>query len=515
MQSLHAIDLIIIILVLGATLFLGLRFANKQSTTEQFFLSKGNFPGWALGMSLLSTLISSVTFLGYPAQGFTSNWLLLVQGLMVPIVLVFAIGYIVPLYRRTIGLSTYEYFEKRFGPFARYYSSSSFVLRQFAGMGTVLFLIAVAINRMTGLSPEIILLVVGTILIVVNWVGGMQAVVWLDVFQGFMLFISGIMCVGILLYSIKGGLPEALRIAASHGRSGFGPYTFSFSELTFWVMVINGAFYAIQKYATDQTVVQRYLSAKDDKSAIQASMMGILLTVPVWIMFMFIGTLLFVFYQQHPIANPLQAEAVFPHFIITELPIGLVGFVVAALISAAICSLSADLNAMAAVGIEDYYKKIRKGKTDREYLRASRSFILVSGLLAMGVAGIYLRAGNEGVLGVIFTVYAIFSGGIVGIFLLGLFSKRTHARGINTGIMACILFTSYALLTSTPVGLPGKEKLLLDLGAFNFTHNKLMLGVYSHLVLMVVGYLSSIFFPTASPEAMLQSNPRSAGEQEQ
>lgn len=515
MQSLHAIDLIIIILVLGATLFLGLRFANKQSTTEQFFLSKGNFPGWALGMSLLSTLISSVTFLGYPAQGFTSNWLLLVQGLMVPIVLVFAIGYIVPLYRRTIGLSTYEYFEKRFGPFARYYSSSSFVLRQFAGMGTVLFLIAVAINRMTGLSPEIILLVVGTILIVVNWVGGMQAVVWLDVFQGFMLFISGIMCVGILLYSIKGGLPEALRIAASHGRSGFGPYTFSFSKLTFWVMVINGAFYAIQKYATDQTVVQRYLSAKDDKSAIQASMMGILLTVPVWIMFMFIGTLLFVFYQQHPIADPLQAEAVFPHFIITELPIGLVGFVVAALISAAICSLSADLNAMAAVGIEDYYKKIRKGKTDREYLRASRSFIMVSGLLAMGVAGIYLRAGNEGVLGVIFTVYAIFSGGIVGIFLLGLFSKRTHARGINTGIMACILFTSYALLTSTPVGLPGKEKLLLDLGAFNFTHNKLMLGVYSHLVLMVVGYLSSILFPTASPEAMLQSNPRSAGGQEQ
>ena len=133
MRSLHPIDLFIIILVLGATLFLGLRFARKQATTEQFFLSKGNFPGWALGMSLLSTLISSVTFLGYPAQGFTSNWLLLVQGLMVPIVLVFAIGYIVPLYRRAIGLSTYEYFEKRFGPFARYYSSSSFVLRQFAG----------------------------------------------------------------------------------------------------------------------------------------------------------------------------------------------------------------------------------------------------------------------------------------------------------------------------------------------------------------------------------------------
>ena len=503
MRSLHPIDLLIIILVLGATLFLGLWFARKQATTEQFFLSKGNFPGWALGMSLLSTLISSVTFLGYPAQGFTSNWLLLVQGLMVPIVLVFAIGYIVPLYRRAIGLSTYEYFEKRFGPFARYYSSSSFVLRQFAGMGTVLFLISVAINRMTGLSPEIILVVVGAILIVVNWAGGMQAVVWLDVFQGFMLFISGIVCVGILLYSINGGLPEALNIAAMHGRSGFGPYEFSFSKLTLIVMVINGAFYAIQKYATDQTVVQRYLSAKDDRSAIRASMMGILLTVPVWIMFMFIGTLLFVYYQQHPMTNTLQAEAVFPHFIITELPVGLVGFIVAALISAAICSLSADLNSMAAVGIEDYYKKFRKGRADGEYLKASKIFVFVSGLLSMGVAAIYLNAGNEGVLGIIFTVYAIFSGGIVGIFLLGLFSRRVNSKGINIGIVACILFTSYAFLTSTPIGLPGEEHLLLDLGVLNFTHHKLMLGVYSHLVLMVVGYVSSLFFPFVPPDENL------------
>jgi SSS family solute:Na+ symporter len=293
-----------------------------------------------------------------------------------------------------------------------------------------------------------------------------------------------------------------------YDRSGFGPYELSFSKLTLVVMVINGAFYAIQKYATDQTVVQRYLSAKDDRSAIRASMMGILLTVAVWIMFMFIGTLLFVYYQQHPMANPLQAEAVFPHFIITELPTGLVGFIVAALISAAICSLSADLNSMAAVGIEDYYKKFRKGKADTEYLRASKIFVFLSGLLSMGVAAIYLRAGNEGVLGIIFTVYAIFSGGIVGIFLLGLFSRRVNTKGINIGIVACILFTSYAFLTSTPVGLPGEERLLLDLGSLNFTHHKLMLGVYSHLVLMGVGYLFSLFFPFVPPDENLVYVPR-------
>ncbi len=494
MNHLHAVDYCIILIVLGITLYLGFRFANQQTTTENYFLSKGNFPSWALGLSLLSTLISSVTFLGYPAQGFTSNWILLVQGLMVPIILVGTIWFIVPLFRKVIGLSTYEYFEKRFGSFARYYSSSSFILRQFAGMGTVLFLIAVAINKMTDINPFIILGLVGFVLVIVNLKGGMQAVIWLDVFQGFMLFASGIICLGMLLNGIKGGLPEAIKVATENNRTGFGPYDFKFTQLTLVVMVINGAFYAIQKYGTDQTVVQRYLSAKSDKSAIKASLMGILLTIPIWTMFMFIGTALFVFYQQQGLPQGITASAVFPHFIMTQLPTGIVGFIVAALISAAICSLSADLNSLAAVGVEDYYKKIKPGKSDQQYLIASKSFVVLSGVLAILIGAMYLYIGNEGVLGVVFTLYAIFSGGIVGIFLLGLFSARANRQGINIGIITCIIFTGYALLTSTPVGL-NHPRLLIDLGKFNFTHHKLMLGVYSHLVVLIVGYIASLFYP--------------------
>lgn len=495
MQHLQTIDYIIILIVLGITLYLGFRFSNRQKTTEQFFLSKGNFPSWALGLSLLSTLISSVTFLGYPAQGFTSNWLLLVQGLMVPIVLIFSIWFIVPLFRRVIKLSAYEYFETRFGTFARYYSSSSFLIRQFAGMGTVLFLIAVAIHKMTNIDPFLILVTVGVVLIIVNLKGGMQAVIWLDVFQGFMLFASGIICLTILLFKIQGGPVEAIKVATDNGRAGFGPYDLSFSKLTLIVMIINGAFYAIQKYATDQTVVQRYLSAKTDISAIKASMMGILMTVPVWVMFMFIGTALFVFYHQQGVAGDMKSEAVFPYFIMTELPTGLIGFIVASLISAAICSLSADLNSLAAVGVEDYYKKIRKGREDAHYLAASKVFVFISGLLSVAIGYLYLVIGNEGILGVIFTIYAIFSGGIVGIFLLGVFSKRANRQGVNIGIITCILFTAYAFLTSTPIGLEGHQKLLLNLGSYNFPHHKLMLGVYSHLIVIAVGYLASLFFP--------------------
>jgi SSS family solute:Na+ symporter len=494
MDHLHFIDYCIILVVLGVTLYLGFRFANKQNTTEKFFLSKGNFPSWALGLSLLSTLISSVTFLGYPAQGYTSNWILLVQGLMVPIVLLGTIWFIVPLFRKVIGLSTYEYFEKRFGGFARYYSSSSFIIRQFAGMGTVLFLIAVAIHEMTTISPFIILAVVGFVLVMVNLKGGMQAVIWLDVFQGFMLFASGIICLLVILCSIKGGVPEAIKVATENNRTGFGPYDFKFTELTLVVMIINGSFYAIQKYGTDQTVVQRYLTAKTDKAAAKASLLGISLTVPIWTIFMFIGTALFVFYKQNPLPAGMKAEAVFPHFIMTQLPTGVIGFIVAALISAAICSLSADLNSLAAVGMEDYYKKFRPGKTDQQYLSTSKALVVFSGLLSIAIGAFYLLAGNEGVLGVIFTIYAIFSGGIVGIFLLGLFSARANRQGVNIGIITCILFTAWAFLTSTPVGIKN-PKLLLDLGNFNFTHHKLMLGVYSHLVVIVVGYIASLFFP--------------------
>lgn len=494
-SSIHIIDYVIIVCFLLATLYFGLRFAKNQKTTKAYFIAQGKVPTWAIGLSLLSTLISSVTFLAYPGTGYSSNWILLVQGLMVPVVLMAVIWFIVPLYRKVIKLSTYEYFEQRFGSFARYYSSIAFVLRQFSGMGTVLFLLAIALNNIVGGNTILVVCVVGLIIITVNLLGGMEAVIWLDVFQGFMLFASGIICISVLMFSTHGGPAEVFKVAQANGHTGFGPYDVNFTKVTLIVMIINGAFYAVQKYGTDQTVVQRYLTAKTDKGAIRASLMGILLTVPVWTIFMLIGTALFVFYKQNPLPDGLRAEAVFPYFIKTRLPVGVVGLILSAMISAAICSLSADLNSLAAVGVEDYYKKAKPNCSDQHYLKASRFIVVLSGLLTIFIGIMYVNAGSEGVLGIVFTLYAIFSGGIVGIFLLGLFSGRVNRQGINIGIIACVLFTAYALLTSTEIGLGAHKKLLLDLGSYNFKHDKLMLGVYSHLVVIGVGYVGSLFFP--------------------
>ncbi len=494
--GLHIVDYLIIGLTFLVSLGIGLRFSWRQKTTGHYFKADGRLPSWAIGMSILATLISSVTFLAYPGEGYSSNWIRLVQGLMVPIVLVFIVGVIVPLFRKVIRLSAYEYFEKRFGFFARLYASLGFILNHFSKMGTVFFLIALALTRMTGLSTVNIIWILGLLVVLITMIGGIEAVIWLDVIQGFLLIGGGLISLGILLFSTPGGPSEIWQVAAENGRTGFGPFDLEFVRLTFIVMALNGIFYAIQKYGTDQTIVQRYLTARSDREAVKASLIGVLLSVPVWALFMFIGTALFSYYRVtgDPLPPDIKPDAVFPFFIMTKLPVGVIGLIISALIAAAFSSLDSDLNCLSAICTEDYYVRFRPDSTEKQRMFMSRLFIFIAGLGAIAVALFYVRAGGKGVLSIIFTLYAIFSGGIAGMFLLGIFSRKANRQGVNTGIVACILFTFYALLTSTPIGLEGREKLILDLGSLNFTHHKYMIGVYSHIVLMTVGFLASYLF---------------------
>jgi SSS family solute:Na+ symporter len=334
------------------------------------------------------------------------------------------------------------------------------------------------------------------LVILITLIGGIEAVIWLDVIQGFLLIGGGLISLGIIFFSTPGGASAIWNTAAESGRTGFGPFDLEFVNLTFWVMALNGIFYAIQKYGTDQTIVQRYLAAKNDREAVKASLIGVLLSVPVWALFMFIGTALFAYYRITGLVLPpdIKPDAVFPFFIITQLPVGVVGLIISALIAAAFSSLDSDLNCLSAILTEDYYIRWKPKSTEKQRMFISRLTIFIAGMGAIAVALLYVRAGGKGVLGIVFTLYAIFSGGIAGLFLLGIFSRKANKKGVYIGIAACVLFTFYALLTSTPIGVEGKERLLIDLGDMNFRHHKYMIGVYSHLVLMVVGYIASLFF---------------------
>lgn len=501
MNEIHWIDYAIVFISIAVAIGMGAYFAHRQKDTNTYFAGGGKIPAWAVGISIFATLISSVTFLAYPGAAYAGNWILLVQGLMVPIVLVALIGIIVPLFRKVIRLSTYEYFERRFGLFARLYSSFAFTLGHFSKAGTVFFLVSMALATFLDINIYTIVLVLGITIILLTLLGGIEAIVWMDVVQGGLLIGGGIICVCLLLFLPEGGPSEVFRIASENNKIDFGPYDWDLTQLTFLVMVLNGIFYALQKYGTDQTIVQRYLTAKNDREAKKAAYIGVLMSVPIWALFMFIGTALFAFYHaQGAPALPadIKADEVFPYFIAHELPVGIRGLIIAALAAAAISSLDSDLNCLSAIAVEDYYKRFRKNVTDRQQLRFGRWMVVLAGIGALGVAILYISWGGEGVLGALFSLYAIFSAGIVGIFMLGLFSRRANKQGLYIGIAAAVLFTAYAVLTSTKVDIHGTgvKETLLDLGDWNFTHHKYMLGVYSHLIVLIVGYVASLFFKT-------------------
>lgn len=497
----HWIDYSIVLLSILAAIGVGLWFAHRQKDTSQYFAGGGKIPAWAVGISIFATLISSVTFLAYPGAAYGGNWILLVQGLMVPIVLVALIGIIVPLFRKVIRLSTYEYFERRFGLFARLYSSFAFTLGHFSKAGTVFFLVSMALATFLQIDIYTIVLILGVTIIILTLLGGLEAIVWMDVAQGFLLIGGGVICILILMFGIDGGPAETFRIAAEYNKIDFGPYEWDLTQLTFLVMVLNGIFYALQKYGTDQTIVQRYLAAKNDREAKKAAYIGVLMSVPIWALFMFIGTALFAYYhaQGAPVLpEGLKSDEVFPYFISHELPVGVRGLIIAALAAAAISSLDSDLNCLSAIAVQDYYLRFRKKATDQQQLRFGKWMVVLAGVGAIGVAVLYISWGGEGVLGALFELYAIFSAGIVGIFLLGLFSRRANKQGLYIGIIAAILYTAYAVLTSTKVDINGDgiEGVILDLGEWNFGHHKYMLGVYSHIIVLVVGYFASFLFKT-------------------
>ncbi|MDO4801593.1 MAG: sodium/solute symporter, partial [Prevotellaceae bacterium] len=368
--TLHWIDMLIVVISVVAAIGVGIYFARRQKSTSDYYKAGGHIPAWAVGMSMFATIISSVTFLAYPGNAFKGNWINLVQGLMVPIVLIGMVWFIVPLFRRVIKLSTYEYFDHRFGKIARYWSSIAFLLEHFTKMGAVLYLMGLAATTFLGIDIQLIIVVIGIVVILLTFLGGMEAIVWMDVVQGFLLILGGVLAVGILFHLTDGGIATIFKVAGEYNKIDVGPYDWDFQQKTFWVMVFNGMFYALQKYGTDQSMVQRYLVAKDEKSAKKATYLGVAMSVPTWALFMFVGTCLFVYYNLNPAILPegIKADGVFPHFIATQMPIGLAGLIVAALVAGAISTVDADVNCISAIFVEDYYAKIKKNATDKQKL---------------------------------------------------------------------------------------------------------------------------------------------------
>jgi SSS family solute:Na+ symporter len=498
------LDIILVVGYMVAMVLVGLRFSRRQTSTETYFIAKRSMPGWAMGLSMLATLISSVTFVAYPGSSYSKDWSLLVPGFMVLGVLILVGKIIIPFYRHEVGMSAYEYFEKRFGRPTRVYASLAFSLAHFSKMGFVLYLMGLTLNSMTGWNIDTLILAVGAVMIFYTLIGGIEAVIWTDVIQAFICWIGVFLVLGYLVFLPPGGPSAVFRIAEENHKFSLGSGALDLSKTTILVSMLYGFFWYLQRYTADQTIVQRYLVAKSDRSALRGVSLGALLCVPVWTLFMLIGTCTWAFYKLTGEKLPAyitKGDQVFPHFVATHLPAGVAGLFMAALMGAAMTMLASDLNCLAAVGVEDFYRALRPRAADAQRLRAAKVIVAVMGALA-ALTGLGLAHTTGSALTLWFTVSAMLSGGLAGLFLLAFLSNRTHSRGVYAGIIASALSTIWAVLT--------KNGKIVDLGRWNYAWDDLLVGALGHVVLIAVGYLASLLIPSASNVGQEGAVPRIA-----
>ncbi len=492
----------VILLYFAVVAGIGLRFARRQTTTEAYFVARRSIPHWAMGLSIFATIISSITFVAYPGAAFKGDWNQLVPGFMAVGVLLVIGTTLVSFFRHAVGLSAYEYFEKRFGYAARAYSALGFAAGHFSKMGFVLFTITAAICGMTGWDKYHVILGVGVVTILYTLVGGLEAVIWTEVLQGIVKLAGVGVVIGVLLWNMPGGAVAAFHLATDQGKFSLGSFQLDLtSNDNFWVMLCYGTFWYLQKYAADQTLVQRYLVAKTDREALKGVALGAILCVPAWAAFMLVGTLLWAYYQLSPETLPAYlldahgkpiADQVFPYFLATKIPAGLGGIFMAALCSAAMSTMSSDLNCLSAVGVDDYYRRLRPQSRDHERLVAGKFIVAVCGVVAVSV-GLFIAQKGDNALGLYYAATAIVSAGLAGMFLLAFFSRRANRQGLWIGIVAALAFTTWATLTTG-----GHAYLRLP---WNFTWPNVMIGVIAHLIILVVGWLASWCFP---PEPQLK-----------
>jgi SSS family solute:Na+ symporter len=489
MGNLRWLDVTVIVAYLAVLTGIGLRFSRRQ-TTERYFVARRSIPAWATGLSLLATLISSVTFIGYPGSAFAGDWSNLVPGLTVVLIMPVTAAVIIPFFRQHVGVSAYEYFGERFGYPARVYASIAYAAGHLSKMGFVFYLLALTISGMSGWSTDRVILAVGAVTVGYTLAGGMEAVIWADVVQGFVLWAGLLIALGYLLMLPAAGPAAMLHAAWSSGKIALGSPAANFSRPTFIVLAVYGVFYYFQRYSADQTVVQRYLAARSDRAAAKGIVLGSLLCIPVWTLFMLAGTLCWVFYRtsgERLPAYAAKADQAFPYFISTHIPAGLAGLFIAALFGAAIANLSSDLNALSAVGVEDYYRALRPHAADRSRLICAKFLVAAFGALCVATATALAHT-NGSALSMWYAVSAIAAGGLAGLFLLAFFVPRAGRAAALSGIAASLAFTAYATLT-----LDGGK--LWNLGAFNFPLHNYMIGVIGHLVLLMVGCAVCLIVP--------------------
>ena len=437
-MRLTSLDLAIIAAYLAGVTLFGIAFRRGQHTVRDYFLGGRTAPWWALAISIVATETSTLTIIGTPALAFAGNitFLQLVLGYLVGrivIVLVF-----LPHYFRGEYYTAYQLMERRFGPRVKAVAASTFLVTRALAEGVRIAAIALVVNAAFGTQQRTSVVLIMALVLVYTFEGGMKAVIWTDVVQFILYFSGSIAAFFLLLHRIPGGWHNVLEVAAATNK--FRVFDFSFSLVnpaktyTFWSGLIGGTFLTMASHGTDQTIVQRLLAAKSERESKIALLASGVIIFFQFALFLVLGVILYVWHGAPAIQPGRSYDWVFPNFIVTAMPAGLRGLVIAAIFAVAMSNASGSLNSLAASSVIDFQTlrgpSTPDGDTPERFLRLSRWMTLFWGivLIVLGTFqwGPMLEAG--------LTIASITLGSLLGLFLLAFLLPRATTSGVLTGM---------------------------------------------------------------------------------
>lgn len=447
MGNLAFLDYLILALYAITLLGMGFYFARKMETAGQFMTANGKIPGWAAGLAVMSAYTSSISYIATPGKAFDSDWHPIIFALCMIPVSWLAVVKIIPLYRKLQLISVYSFLEDRLGVWARLYAAFSFLLFMIGRMAVILYLVAILIQSFTGGDLLWIILVIGFITILYTLMGGVEAVIWTDVMQSVVMIAGILYTVFFLGKMVFWESPELWTQAYDAGKFSWGLSDFSFDKRTLWVMLIYGFTENLRNLLADQNYVQKYATVQDNKSAAKSMKLATVIYLGLTVCFLFIGTALYYFYniQESLPGNITKGDQIFPYFIATQMPVGLKGLILAAIIAAAMSTIDSALNCSATVLWIDFIKdRFVKNASEEKQMNILKIGTWLWGILGTVFALWMIQA--KSALDVWWQISGIFGGGILGLFIIALlriklsFSQGLIAIGISVVVIVWSTF---------------------------------------------------------------------------
>lgn len=440
--SFGALNWAVLVAYLVAMVLLGYYFMRRGGDADDFFKGGGRIPWWAAGISIYATMLSAITYMAYPAKAYATDWTYYPMLVTILIVSFPVMKYYLPFFRRLNVTSAYEYLERRFNAVTRLMASALFIVFMVARMALVLYLPSLALTAVTGIDLYICIVLMALVTILYCTMGGVEAVVWGDVVQGFILVGGALFAVGYLIWGTEGGVEGFWHIGQEADKFRLFSWSFDYRTATFWVILLGGMANNLISYTSDQTVIQRYLTTRDEAAARRSILLNGVMSVVVSVAFFAIGTGLYTFYKTHPAEldfTMAKPDTIFPFFMMSQLPAGVAGLLIAAIFAATMSTISSNINSVATAFSVDFYKRFRPSASDRQMLRVARRTCIVSGVVGMGIALLMATWHILSLLDFFQEILGLLSSGLGGLFLMGIFFPRIGGRSALVGFICGVV----------------------------------------------------------------------------